>query len=108
MSAFPSLLLLALAVLLVIMAVPLILGRVRRNKWYGFRTEATLSSDEIWYPANKSMGWGLLWNGVILAVLVCAALFHVPGFSLLLVLLYLPLASAITIAVGYHKISRLR
>ena len=49
---------LILLVPLVVLAVsiPLILGKVPRNHWYGFRTPRTLSSDAIWYPANRIGG----------------------------------------------------
>jgi len=104
----PTLLLLGSALLLVAMAVPLIMGVIGRNRWYGFRTAATLSSDEIWYPANKFMGWGMFWSGLILAALVCAALFRVPGFSLLVVLVYLPLSSVIMLACGFYKLAKLK
>ena len=43
-----------------IVSVPLILKLVPRNRFYGFRTPATLSSDEIWFRANRFAGWALL------------------------------------------------
>jgi hypothetical protein len=103
-----TLALLAVAMLIVGMAVPLILGRVKRNRWYGFRTPTTLSSDHIWYPANRALGWGMLWNGLIMAALVSAVLLHIPGFSLLILLAYLPLSTAVLLGFGYHKLSQLK
>jgi uncharacterized membrane protein len=41
-------------------SVPMILGRVPPNPIYGFRTRLTLSSPDIWYPANRFAGWALL------------------------------------------------
>ncbi|MES2660905.1 MAG: SdpI family protein [Verrucomicrobiota bacterium] len=35
------------------LSIPMLLDRIPRNKFYGFRTSLTLSSDEIWYPANR-------------------------------------------------------
>ncbi len=38
------------------LAVPMILGIVPPNQAYGLRTERTLSSPEVWYPANRIGG----------------------------------------------------
>ena len=43
-----------------VVSVPMILNLVPRNPYYGFRTPATLASDEVWYPANRFAGWALL------------------------------------------------
>ena len=42
----------------------LILEKVSRNHLYGFRTAYTMSSDEVWYRANKIYGIALLVAGV--------------------------------------------
>lgn len=47
------------------LAVPMLLGKVPRNPLYGFRTRLTLSSDEIWYPANRFAAKGLLIWGLL-------------------------------------------
>jgi len=47
------------------LSLPLILGRVRPNPVYGFRTPRTLSSPEIWYPANAYAGRALFIASVI-------------------------------------------
>jgi uncharacterized membrane protein len=39
------------------LAAPLALGKVPPNGFYGFRTPKTLSSPDIWYPANRIAGW---------------------------------------------------
>ena len=39
------------------LSIPLILGKVPPNDTYGFKTSKTLSSPEIWYPANRAAGW---------------------------------------------------
>jgi hypothetical protein len=33
-------------------SIPLFLGKIPPNKFYGFRTRKTLSNDQIWYAAN--------------------------------------------------------
>jgi hypothetical protein len=69
--------------LFVALAVPLILGRVPRNLWYGFRVPKTLASDRVWYPANRYLGQRMF-NGGRLTVagsLVVWALWAAFGLS---------------------------
>lgn len=47
------------------LAIPLLLGRIPRNGLYGFRTPLTLSSDAVWYPANRFAARGLIIWGII-------------------------------------------
>ena len=54
--------------LMIALALPMIAGRVPRNGIYGFRVPKTLSSDDIWYPANRYMGKRLLWAGQIITL----------------------------------------
>jgi uncharacterized membrane protein len=51
-----SVLVFALPPLTVLIAIPMILGWVRPNPWYGVRTRKTRSSPEIWYRANRVGG----------------------------------------------------
>ena len=46
-------------------SVPMILGKVPPNSVYGFRTPKTLSSQDVWYPANRAAGWLMLVAAVI-------------------------------------------
>lgn len=43
---------------------PLALGRVSPNRWYGFRTPRTVGDPQVWYPANAYAGKLLLGLGV--------------------------------------------
>ena len=45
-----------LPALLMVLAIPLMLGIVPRNWFYGVRTPRTLRSDANWYPANRICG----------------------------------------------------
>jgi len=68
---------LSLDLLFLLLAVPLVLRKVPRNGIYGYRTPATLGSDEIWYPANASFGLGLIGASVCSALAaVCLFLFR--------------------------------
>ena len=54
---------------ILILAIPLALKMVRRNRFYGFRLKKTLSSDAIWYPANALAG-RLMMVGSILGIAI--------------------------------------
>jgi len=89
----PGLLLLAPLVIIAV-SIPLILEKVPRNHWYGFRTPKTLSSDAVWYPANKIGGKYFVAAGLIQIVAVGLAQFTYPeavatygGFVILVPLL---------------------
>jgi hypothetical protein len=49
-----------LPALLALIAVPMVLEKVPPNWIYGFRTPKTLSSPDIWYPANRAAGWYMI------------------------------------------------
>ena len=49
-------------------SIPLILGRVPPNSFYGCRTTKTLSDPEIWYEANRISGKDFLISGVLTLV----------------------------------------
>ena len=55
----------ATALLLILVSVPMIRGQVHRNFFYGFRTRKTMSSDEVWYPANRFAGKAIAIAGVL-------------------------------------------
>ena len=60
-----SISLLICGVLGIALAIQMLLDQVPRNQLYGFRTKLTLSSDEIWYPANRFAAKGLIVWGLI-------------------------------------------
>ena len=47
---------LGLQALFLVLAIPLVLRKVRRNRVYGFRTCATLRDDRTWYETNAYFG----------------------------------------------------
>ena len=53
----------------------MILDKVPPNGVYGFRTPKTLSSPEVWYPANRAAGWFML------AAMVVAICFNLALWS---------------------------
>jgi uncharacterized membrane protein len=58
--------------LIAVVSIPLILGKVPPNHIYGFRTSRTLSSPEIWYPANAFCARAMLIAMALTAVLTWA------------------------------------
>ena len=51
---------LGLSVVLILVAIPLALRKVRPNVVYGYRTRATLSDENAWYDANAYFGSRLI------------------------------------------------
>lgn len=54
-----------LPVVIIAISIPMVLGKVPPNGLYGFRTPKTLSSSEVWYPANRMSGWFMIGAGVL-------------------------------------------
>ena len=63
-------------------SVPMILGKVPPNSVYGFRTPKTLSSQDVWYPANRAAGWLMLAAAVISICFNLALWWTVPEWPL--------------------------
>ena len=51
--------------MMALFSLPMAMGIVPPNRFYGFRTGKTLSSPRIWYAANQRAGWLLFAAGVI-------------------------------------------
>jgi uncharacterized membrane protein len=49
--------------------VPMVLGRIGRNRIYGYRSPRTLRDDRIWYPVNAMSGLWLIWGGLLSLVI---------------------------------------
>ena len=67
--------------LILALSIPLILGKVSANGSYGFRTPKTLSSDDVWYPANRAEGWFMLAAAVLSIFFNLALWWTVPEWS---------------------------
>ncbi|MEP6754956.1 MAG: SdpI family protein [Chthonomonadales bacterium] len=52
----------------ILLSIPLIAGRVKPNGLYGYRTRKTLSSEPIWYEANRFMGRELIKAGRVIVI----------------------------------------
>jgi uncharacterized membrane protein len=70
-NTYAALLFSIVGIIYIALGIPLLLGRVRPNAWYGCRTQKTLSSKEIWYPVNRVTGRYMIISGV--AVILSAS-----------------------------------
>jgi hypothetical protein len=96
------------ALIVFVMALPLVAGVVPMNRVYGIRTRQTLSSDALWYSVNRVGGWLLLLASIV--YWLAAALWPYKGladasFSIWLVHLaafVLPIILALVVALAIH------
>ncbi len=51
---------LGVALVLILVAIPLVLRKVAPNVVYGYRTRATLAKEDVWYEANAYFGKRLI------------------------------------------------
>ena len=70
----------AIAVVTMLVALPLIRGRLPPNPWVGFRTPRTLRDPALWYAVN-AYGGRLLFAAGVLFLGASAALALVPGIG---------------------------
>ncbi len=71
---------LGVSILMMLLSIPMIQKRIKPNRWYGFRTRKTLSSPDIWYPANAYAGKILLVQSAVIFV-AALLLYVVPNMS---------------------------
>jgi uncharacterized membrane protein len=50
-----------------LLGLPMYFGKVPPNRFYGFRTERTLSDPKVWYPVNRVAGGWMVVTGAITA-----------------------------------------
>lgn len=67
-------------ILLILLALPLYLGKVKPNPFYGFFTPKMLENADSWYAVNKvSAGWMIITG--VLTVFTTIVLAFVPNLS---------------------------
>ncbi len=67
-------------ILLILLAIPLYLEKIKPNPVYGFRIRKTLEDPKVWYPVNKyGAGWMMLSGFVTALTAVVFAL--IPGID---------------------------
>jgi hypothetical protein len=86
-------------------AIPLTLGMIPRNRFYGFRTKRTLADDAVWYRVNRVAGFGITIASAIYGAVAMADPYN-GDFSVWLVHLAafaIPLVVALGLAARYAK-----
>ena len=66
--------------ILVGLAIPLIMGKIGQNPWYGFRVRRTLSDPVVWYAVNAYSAKWLLAVGIV-NVVAAVVLYYVPDID---------------------------
>ncbi len=91
---------LVMGLVLVLLSIPLMNGKIKRNYWYGFRLPSVFRSEEVWLEVNRYGAKGLLATGILFLV-ASVVLYFVPGISLeaysLLCALIIAVGTTITI-----------
>jgi uncharacterized membrane protein len=90
--------------IIAVASVPLILGVVPPNDFYGFRTRRTLASSELWFRANRFAGVALFIAALISAAVFLAMPEYASGRSLAgLFVLVTPLIVAVALSFAYVR-----
>ena len=50
-------------------AIPMVMEKIKPNMLYGFRTKKTLSDEKIWYASNKYAGKVMIWCGAVMVII---------------------------------------
>ncbi|MEP6901948.1 MAG: SdpI family protein [Actinomycetota bacterium] len=86
----------AVGLLIIAIAIPLAIGKIGRNHFYGFRTPRTLSSDEIWYPANRLAAVNLIFAGLFIWIAAIVLFFiktQMPPQTVVIIMAVLTIAA---------------
>ncbi len=79
------------------LSIPILLNRIPRNQVYGLRTKLTLSSDEIWFPANRFAAKLMIAWGIVNVLIAIPALRMLPLSDTAQFMLCLPPLSIVAI-----------
>jgi uncharacterized membrane protein len=88
--------LLMVCAVIFVLCIPLVLKLVPPNRLYGFRTRKTLSSPEIWYPANVFAGYALMLAAAVTALIISCVprVSELRAAAILVVLLFCATAAS--------------
>ena len=89
-------------IIVIAVSIPILLGKISRNPFYGFRTQLSLSSDEVWYATNRFAAKGLILSGALnLLIGVISFWFHPLSDGVQLLLVVLPLSVFLPCLISY-------
>jgi uncharacterized membrane protein len=93
------------ALLIAVIAIPLILRKVPKNMFYGMRTPKTMNgSDENWYELNHLAGMAMMWSALIAATLMLlVGLLAIAELARIIVSMCLLLSAVLAPLVLYRK-----
>lgn len=95
------------SILILIVSIPLVIGWIPRNKFYGVRTRKTLSDDRVWYSANRFGGWLFIISSLIYLGIAAFVPYSTDSTSLYwwghIIGLLLPLSISIFMIHSYTK-----
>ena len=93
------------AVIFFVISIPLAIGVIPRNRFYGFRTRKTLTDDATWFRVNRFAGIAIMIASVICFTITISKPYD-GDFRIWLVHLaafVIPLVAALTITAAYAK-----
>ena len=97
--------------LFIAVSLPLIFEKVKPNRWYGFRTEKTLSDERIWYEANRIAGFDFLLAGIAIvagSILITLVTKFIPGLPAgILNLVLVIAATALAVAHSFWALDQM-
>lgn len=70
-----------IGLLSILISLPLLFEKVKRNPIYGFRIRKTLENEQVWYAVNKHFAKRLLISGVCVVAASAGLYFLVPSLS---------------------------
>lgn len=59
---------LATGLLVAVLAIPMIMRKIKPNRLYGYRTKTSLSHEDLWYPLNALAGKYMLVLGIVFII----------------------------------------
>ena len=95
-----------LPLITILVSIPMALGKVKPNRFYGFRTPKTLSSPAVWYPANRACGQYMIIASAV--SLVFNLSYWLPHRDLPIPALVLPMAAATVIPMLVSVVASMR
>ncbi|HZN08047.1 MAG TPA: SdpI family protein [Pyrinomonadaceae bacterium] len=86
---------LGLPILVILLSIPMVMGVVPPNRYYGLRVGKTYASPELWYAGNRIGGTYILVGGIIALVLAQILVHKDASSGLTLVAVLAPILIAV-------------
>ena len=96
---------LGMGLVLLLLSIPLLQGKIKRNYWYGFRLPSVFRSEEVWLEVNRYGAKGLLVTAVVFLI-AAVGLYFWPGITLDVYALLCALIFAVSITITINRTMR--